>query len=78
MVRAKFQVIEVAQTVYGNGKSARIKMQPAYGDSNRAWSETTPQGSIEMYITNPSAVEQLKLGEYYYVDFKPAPAKEIE
>jgi hypothetical protein len=57
-VTARFYVANVAHPAH-DPEAANIKLQPAYnnGDGNQAWSKATPSGSIELYITNPSAVE---------------------
>ncbi|MFB2769885.1 hypothetical protein ACE1AT_11450 [Pelatocladus sp. BLCC-F211] len=36
---------------------------------NKSFWNATPSGQIEVYVTNPKAVEQLELGKNYYVDF---------
>ena len=43
------------------------------GPDNDSWSKWTPQGEIKMTVTNPAAVEFLKIGKSYYVDFTEAP-----
>lgn len=49
-----------------------VKLSAVAGDENKPWSQYTPQGSVEMHITNPAAVAQFKVGGVYYVDFTPA------
>jgi hypothetical protein len=49
-----------------------VEMTPVQGDDNKPWSVYTPSGKIEMTINNPSAYDQFKLGEEYFVDFTPA------
>lgn len=82
MVRAKFRVLEVKQQIDAyskeSAKSEVVVLAPVHGKGNELWSKWTPSGRIEMHITNPAAVEQLKLGDTFYVDFTPAPATEPE
>ena len=75
MVRAKFFVTEVKHHHQPAGQVfATVVLAPVYGDSdeNKTWSKWTPQGKIEMGITNPDAIEQFALGKPYYIDFTPA------
>jgi hypothetical protein len=69
MVRAKFNVAE--RTEYGNCGGKKITMFPVTGNSeeNKAFWESTPNGKIEVFITNPDA--DIEFGEYY-VDFTKA------
>jgi hypothetical protein len=73
LVRGKFRVIEIADTCYGQKK---VILSPEYDTSieeDRRYSKATPSGTITMMIDNPPAVEYLKLGGYFYVDFTAAP-----
>lgn len=36
------------------------------------WSKATPSGRLEMTITNPQAMEHLKVGKDYFLDIEPA------
>lgn len=70
-VRAKFIVSEIADR--GNGKN--IKAHPvcnADGEGNKDWSKWTPSGSLEMFITNPPAADQFKVGKAFYLDITEA------
>lgn len=39
---------------------------------NRVFGKNTPNGSIQLTITNPLAAEAFEVGREYYVDFTPA------
>lgn len=77
MVRAKFTVTQVRQHYYNNGKEAvkagtEIVLTPQYDTSipeDQRFAKATPSGELRMMIDNPSAVEYLKAGEAFYVDF---------
>jgi hypothetical protein len=43
---------------------------------DQRFQKATPWGTIEMQIDNPAALEQLKPGKSYYVDFTPVPEME--
>lgn len=73
-VRAKFQATQVQVTDYGT----RVTLQAAYDEENKTWSQWTPHGELQMTITNPAAAEAFKQGEYYFLDFTRAPAKEAD
>jgi hypothetical protein len=78
-VRAKFYVSEVTKSYYPNTTDrANVKLNAVMDADNKTWAKYTPSGSITLSIDNPAAVEQFKPGEYYFVDFSPAPQKEAE
>ena len=75
-VRAKFSV---AQTFTDKSGNVLVKLWAVYkGDEsspeNEGFSNATPLGSVEMYITNPAAGEFFEklVGKYVYVDFTEA------
>jgi hypothetical protein len=75
-VRAKFYVQEVrhVHTTDPTAVCAIVKMAAVYGDGkgNETWSKYTPQGALEMTITNPAAIEAFELGKSYFLDITPA------
>ncbi|MET3527282.1 hypothetical protein [Phenylobacterium koreense] len=74
-VRAKFYVQKIEHVYTGptSGDCANIILSPVYGDGsdNAAWSKWTPNGKLEMTVTNPAAIAQFELGKSYYLDFTP-------
>lgn len=73
-VRAKFQLHSI--TDHANSQAKTLKFGAVTADGvpeNERYHKYTPSGSLEIYVDNPPAVEQFKLGEQYYVDFTPAP-----
>lgn len=75
-VRAKFQCqsINHIMTHSPGEQTAILTFAPVYGDGsdNKSWSKWTPQGKLEMTVTNPDAVAQFEVGASYYLDFTPA------
>lgn len=74
-VRAKFYVKSkqlIADRPNGGKESERVVLVPTYGESeeNKSFSKYTPNGHIELDITNPDAFNQFKIGKEYYIDFK--------
>lgn len=72
-VRAKLTLIEVTETTWG-GK--RLRFQAVYDSSipeDQRFQKATPSAFAEFVVDNPAALEQLNLGDAYYVDFSPAP-----
>lgn len=76
-VVAKFNVHEVAASIH----STRINMGVVTGDTgddkitrdeNTKFWDATPQGKIEIVITNPPAAEQFQAGDEFYVTFEKA------
>ena len=75
-VRAKFTV---SQILTDKNNNSLVKLYAVYkGDEsspeNESFSNSTPSGSVELYITNPAAVEFFdKLaGKCVYLDFTEA------
>lgn len=73
-VRAKYRVISV-ELYESPADSGRVKLAAGNdkeGD-NTDWSKWTPSGTIEMYITNPTAFlffkNAMHEGKRMYVDF---------
>jgi len=73
-VRAKMKLTSV--TEHANWGAKTLKFQAQYDTAtpeDQRFQKATPTASAEFVIDNPSAVEQFKLGDDYYVDFTPAP-----
>lgn len=71
MVTAKFRVTGI------NGNNVRLDAVEGDTDENKNFWEATPSGTIELYITNEKALDQLEEGEEYYVNFNKARSKGI-
>lgn len=77
MVRAKFQL--VSETLNAGTTAKHFTFSPRYDTSipeDVRFSKATPSGELKMYVDNPAALEQLKLGQDYYLDFTPVPKPE--
>lgn len=70
MVRAKFTVTEIRETVEG----IEITLKPVLRGSkeNEKFFALTPYGSITMGTINKDAAAQFTTGKEMYVDFTPA------
>lgn len=58
----------------GSGKT--VKLQPRYSKQvpeDKRFAEATPTGDLTMYVNNPAALEHLKAGAIFYLDFVPVP-----
>lgn len=76
-VRAKFQCqsINHIMTHSPGDQTAILTFAPVYDNGsgeNKTWSKYTPQGKLEMTVTNPDAVAAFEVGKSYYLDFTPA------
>lgn len=59
-------------TEYGYSKAKTVKFRAMYDTSTeegRRFAEATPLGNIELFVSNPVALEQFKIGKDFYVDF---------
>lgn len=73
IVRAKFQLQQITESAHSSGKTFKFTAVSADGiPENERYHKYTPSGTIELWVDNPPAVEQWKLGEQYYIDFTPA------
>ena len=66
-MRAKFHVNSVTHDAYGR----LVKMQAVHDSSpeNNQFAQATPSGTLELYITNPAAMDFLEPNKDYYLDF---------
>lgn len=74
-VRAKMQCHAVESYV---GGGVKVRLGAVYSSDpnseNRAFSDATPQGSVEMHIQGGKpAAKAFVPGKHYYVDFTEAP-----
>jgi hypothetical protein len=72
MIRAKFHVNSVLDQGFGQ----QVVMSPVYAgpdasEEDKAFWQSTPNGSLTMTITNPDA--QLQAGKCYYLTFEEVP-----
>lgn len=85
MIRAKFRCEAVTGHAgtrvkkdgsgYEGCKHAEVvKLAPVFAvdGPNKAWSEATPSGVVEMTITNFEAMGKFEVGKDYFIDFTPA------
>jgi hypothetical protein len=77
MHRLKMVVNTVNVGIDGDGKptSENISMSPVYsekeGSANKQWSQWTPNGQLQYYVTNPNALGKVRPGMFFYVDLIP-------
>jgi hypothetical protein len=71
-VRAKLRV----DSIDGNKIILTTVYEPdgTKDSENARFTKATPWGRVEIGIDNPAALEQFKVGSYYYADFNEAPA----
>jgi hypothetical protein len=59
----------ICSVVEDFGTARKVKMHPVYSNDknspNYSYSQATPQGACELYISNPAAFEQFKPGQTY-------------
>lgn len=76
-VRAKFKCINIDAQFHG---TENVTFEPRYEDGdeavNKAWSEATPTGKLEMTITNPALLGHYQAGKQYFIDIELAPEAE--
>ncbi len=71
--RAKFVVIGVQKhTPEMETVTATATYDPTPGTENNAFWQSTPNGRLDITITNPELLGSFKQGQHYYIDFRPA------
>lgn len=76
MVRAKFRLQSV--TTHADWNTQHLVFSavgPPDGEiaEDQRFHRGIPEGRLTMEVDNPPAQEQFKVGEFYYLDFTPAP-----
>lgn len=66
-MRAKFQLIEIANTLWGARRLKYAAMYDTTIPEDQRFQKATPSATIEMLLDNPEV--EVALGDYYYVDF---------
>ena len=78
VVRAKVRCIANGASAWDKeGTSGRmVRFTPVYDPDpqhpNFGWSQATPSGYFEMFVTNPAAYETFEVNKEYLVSFEPA------
>jgi hypothetical protein len=74
-VRAKFAVVGIEKTKYGQDVMQTIKLNPVSSGSeeNKMFWRYSPSGRIELGTVNAEAAAEFELGGEYYIDFSKAP-----
>lgn len=75
-IRAKFQ----CYTAQDQGYAERVQLAPVYSaeenSENKSFWDATPNGALDMYITNPGARGLFVVGHEYYLDLTDAAPEE--
>jgi hypothetical protein len=73
MFRAKFWVTQIVPNGEGRGSTVYLGTQydPEVPEDQR-FATATPSGYMQMLVTNPVVLDQLKVGQVFYVDFSEA------
>ncbi len=75
-VRAKFRCMSIQHIHTGSADCsvANVVLAPVWEQDgvNRKWSQATPQGKLEMTITNAEAIGAFELGSEYFLDISQA------
>lgn len=69
-MRAKFRVESVTHD--GHGRAVKMRATHSGSPEDNQFAAATPSGSLEMYISNPAAMDFLEPNKSYYLDFSPA------
>jgi hypothetical protein len=69
-VLAKFRVNSTTDFGPGNGRGVLLTPVTSGSDENLSFWKYTPNGKIEMTITNDAAAEKFKAGAEVFVEFQ--------
>ena len=63
----------------GTGKpTCSVALSAVGGTDNKSWAAATPSGQVQLHVDNAAAYDAFELGQFYFVDFTIAPAKEAD
>lgn len=78
MLRCKFRVASIEKhnegDEYNEARNLRLEASNETDGDNHDWSQWTPSGELMMWVTNPSAIQQIdgmSIGDHYYIDISP-------
>lgn len=74
VMRAKFYCsqVEGSDDKWEGEPYENLCFQPVVGDGskeNESFSKYTPNGLLQMTVTNPNLIGQIKIGDVFYLDF---------
>lgn len=75
-VRCKMKLVSI--TSFPQTTQQRFRFEVSYDDSipeDQRFYKYTPSGHMEILVDNPRVQETYKMGDYYYFDSVPVPAK---
>lgn len=73
VTRMKMALVAITQHDWTQ-EGRTLKFEPRYDDSipeDQRFYQFTPSGSMEVFVTNPRVLENMKLGDKFYIDFFP-------
>ncbi len=71
-MRCKFRLDQIIRE--GVGRKLRLNAANQLDGDNKDWSQYTPSGSLEIYVTNPAAfpkIDAMNPGDHFWIDIKP-------
>ena len=76
VIRAKMRVESVTHHKDNDGATEQedVTLRAVYGPAgteNGKWSKWTPNGLLQLSITNPGAQDKVRRGHVYFVDLTP-------
>lgn len=72
MLRCKFRVEMISKE--DTGRQLRLSASNEKDGDNKDWSQWTPSGKLELFITNQSAfpaIDAMNLGDHFWIDISP-------
>lgn len=78
MTRCKF-VLTGLEPLNDQDGNVKVRFDARYGDveEDKQFSKYTPTGHMEATINNKRVLDQLKVGEEYYIDITPCQPKTL-
>ncbi len=70
-MRAKMKLISIAEY---EGQLKELKFNAVHGDSpeDNSYAQATPSGELRLSVTNLPAIEGMKIGDKFFLDFTKA------
>lgn len=70
-IRAKFRCHSLQKAEDGASCFVRLSAVTTGSVENEEWSKYTPDGHLNLHITNPAVFDQFEQGREYYLDIQP-------
>ncbi len=76
MIRCKFMCVSIKPIAYSDPPTSIVRLEARYSPEvpeDQRFTKYTPSGTLEVTIAHPVAIEQLQVGDQYYLNLERVP-----